>query len=579
MNEALMEVIFPKLNHFWMDSGLLGLYRIAKDEKPEEMGVEIKLYDNGVLFKGTEANLDGFFHKTYDSLLTQYYNTSTQKQKDEKMGFYYDSKEDKFVRYPMVKTMGIAGLIFGKGPRPTKDKCKYEIVKVIESGKKTEKKILPLKYRHLQARFDYFLDQNKLKISSTTANLPIDGPNAYKNVPKVNIDVKRKKEKGICFLCGEPSHSLSDLKESTFPMISGSSLFSFVSGGYGAEKVCWKCDFISKYVPVSGFYTMNDGSYHIYFPYSSNFEKMNDVLENLHSVKIEDLNLRRNFNDKLNGYFPKPFEQLFSFLYSLYRIVMTKKASDSIPDDESEIDMEKLLDFSFSKAPVDFFVIHTEPLGKTQMGTMIWPFQNSVYFFRLIDRLERKKIDIKQIMNLLIDFEKDNGKTIIRNRICERILKKQGIVDLIEGHVFRINKTEPKNIKPLNDFVILYEAILNEDGGKMNQEIIDIAVSLGKTIGKSIGPSGKKGKGDLFRLRKARKPEEFLNEINRIQIKYDVSVTADLYNRGHDFENNFTEFKQFCMIAALNTFNFENSENKTIHKPNETIVIKEENKL
>ena len=89
----------------------------------------------------------------------------------------------------------------------------------------------------------------------------------------------------------------------------------------------------------------------------------------------------------------------------------------------------------------------------------------------------------------------------------------------------------------------------------MEQKLIDIAVSLGETIGKSIGSIGKKGKGDLFRLRKTRKPENFLNEINRIQMKYGASVTADLYNKGHDFEKNFVEFKQFCMISALNTFN------------------------
>ena len=51
-----------------MDSGLLGLYQIAKDEKSGEMGVEIKLNDDGIFFKGTDANLDKFFHKTYNSL-------------------------------------------------------------------------------------------------------------------------------------------------------------------------------------------------------------------------------------------------------------------------------------------------------------------------------------------------------------------------------------------------------------------------------------------------------------------------------------------------------------------------------
>ena len=92
----------------------------------------------------------------------------------------------------------------------------------------------------------------------------------------------------------------------------------------------------------------------------------------------------------------------------------------------------------------------------------------------------------------------------------------------------------------------------------MDQKIIDVAVSVGKTIGMSIAPSGKKGKGDLFRLRKTRKSEDFLNEINRIQMKYGTKVSADLYNQGQKMEENFTEFKQFCMIAALNTYNAGN---------------------
>ncbi len=544
MNETLTEVNFPKLNHFWMDSGLLGLYRIAKEEYPEEMGVEIELNDNGILFKGTEIDLDKFFHKTYESLLSQYYNTSTDKQKRENAGFYYDSKADKFVRFPKVKPMGIAGLIFNKAPRYTKNEVKYEKKEVTESGKKIKKEVLPINYAHLQERLDKFLVENNLKIGSSS--LLIDGPNAIQ--PKVEINFKKGKSKGKCFICGDHSHSLSEIGGTVFPMISGSSgALSFNSAGGRPEKVCWKCDFIGKFVPVNGFYTMSNDSYHIYFPYSSSLEKMIDVFSSLQAIKIEDQNLLRNFKHSLGGYFQKPFEQLFAFLYSLYRIVMIRKTSKGSTDEEYELDYEKLFEIALSKAPIEFFVMYTEALGDTQMGKMIWPFQDSVYLFRLLDRLERNKISINETMTLLIDFDqpKNESKTIIRNRICERILRKQSIVELVEQHVYRINKSKIQYIRQLNDFVILYEKILNEDGGKMNQEIIDTAVSLGKTIGKSVGPSGKKGKGDLFRLRKTRKPEDFLNEINRIQIKYGALVTADLYNKGQAIGDNFAEFKQF----------------------------------
>ena len=116
MSDDVIEVNFPKLNHFWMDSGLLGLYEIAKNEHLEAMGIKIYLNEGGILFKGTESNLDSFFHKTYESLLSEYYNTSTKKQIEENAGFYYDSLEDKFVNHPKVKTKGIAGLIFDQGP-------------------------------------------------------------------------------------------------------------------------------------------------------------------------------------------------------------------------------------------------------------------------------------------------------------------------------------------------------------------------------------------------------------------------------------------------------------------------------
>ena len=402
-----------------------------------------------------------------------------------------------------------------------------------------------------------FLEENKLKIG--TSGLLLDGPNALQ--PKVEIKLKIAKPKGICFLCGEASSYLSEIGGTVFPMITGSSgVLSFNSAAGNPEKVCWKCDYVGKFVPVTGFYIMNNDAYHIYFPYSSSLEKMNDVFQSLEASKKEDPNLLRNFENKLGGYIQRPYEQFFSFLYSLYRVVLTKKISSAPEEDEYELDYGKLFEINLNKSPLDFFVVHTESLGDTQMGKMIWPFQESVYLFRLLDYLERNKINLKKVMTLLVDFDqpKSESKTILRNRVCENILKKQSIVALIEQHVFRINKSKTQNIKPLSDFVILYEKIIREGGSTMNQETIDIAVSVGKTIGISIAPSGKKGKGDLFRLRKTRKPEDFLNEINRIQMKYGTRVSAELYNKGQSMEENFAEFKQFCLIAALNTYNAGN---------------------
>lgn len=291
---------------------------------------------------------------------------------------------------------------------------------------------------------------------------------------------------------------------------------------------------------------------------------MHDVFGSFESMKTRDPYYLRNFNTDLGGYFKKPYEQLFSFLYSIYRRVLSSTRPDDPEESDPDFDFDKMYNLVLSRAPLEIIVLYTEALGDTQMGKMIWPFRESVYMFRLFEYLEAHEIPLRQTMQILIDFDqkKDENKTLMRNRICERILQRQSTVDLIEQHVFRINTSKIQYIKPIHDFVIAYEKILNQEKNPMKQELIDTAVSLGKTIGLKLGHEGKRGKGDLFRLRKARRPEDFLNEVNRIQMKYNTSVTADLYQNGEAFSQHFQEFKQFCMIAALNTYNAVNRPDK-----------------
>jgi hypothetical protein len=161
-------------------------------------------------------------------------------------------------------------------------------------------------------------------------------------------------------------------------------------------------------------------------------------------------------------------------------------------------------------------------------------------------------------MRLLIDFSttKYEYLTLLRNRVCERVLKQKSVVSLVESHSFH---TDPQYMKPLVDFVVHYEDIIRKEGG-MTPEEQEAAVKLGKRIGAIVGQAAKdrKGsrgnKGDLFALRKVRKKVDFLNQLNRLQFKYDLSVPPDVYD-GKLTDKNYAEFKSFCMIAALNSFN------------------------
>lgn len=557
-----IEVVFPKLSHFWLDSGLVGLTQLLKEVNNN--GVIISITEEGLKLKGSEEAIQSALESAYDLLVEHYYNLSTKKQRDNtsEYNFYYDSQDDKFVAFPKRKSVGIAELIFNKAPRPTSSSVKWEKKEKREielSGKKIKKNrgILPSSYAYLQERLDSFLDQNGLEV--TTAGLLLNGPNAVK--PKIKIQVKSGKSKGTCYLCGKESPTLEDAGQTIFPLITGTSgVLSFNPRGGSPEKVCWKCSLLGKFVPVNGFYLRQGGHLFAFFPYSVSLEKMLDVFAPLHEAEQLDPNLFRNFEHPLGGYFQRPFEVTFAFLFTLYRKVILQQKEEK-EDTNTALDWERMCNLTLEKAPLEFIIMHAESKGQTSMVKMIWPFRDTVYFFRLMNKLERAKINIREVMRLLIDFtQKKNenktllrnrkNKTLLRNRICERLLKKQTILDLVELHIFRADLTW---FMPLVDFLVLYEPIVRK-GGAMTKEEQDVAVALGRRVGMAVGKDGKKE--DLFALRKARKKTDFLEQLNRLQFKLggDFTVPAGIYE-GALTDTNFVEFKQFCMIAALNSFN------------------------
>lgn len=560
-----IELSFPKLNHFWLDSGLLGLAVLLREVDSD---IEKTIGEEGLRLKGSVNVVKKALDEAYELLINRYYNLSTKKQMDNTISynFYYDSKGDKFVAFPKKKSVGIADLICDDAPRPTGSSIKWtkeEKREILINGKtiKRNRGILPPSHAHLQNRIDEFLDRNGLDV--TTKGLLVDGPNAV--CPKVTITVKTSaKLKGHCYFCGENSPYLEDAKQTIFPFITGSSgLLNFNALCGRPEKVCWKCAFLGKFVPVNGFYLSQGYNFFAFFPYSVSFEKMLDVYAPLQDAKYEDPTLFKNFRHPLGfekfegGYFQKPFEVAFAFLFTLYKKVLLHQKSD---EDEGVLNWEEMCDFAFSKAPLEFVVLHAESKGQTSMGKMVWPFRDSAYFFRLIKEIEEHQINIKEVMRLLIDFsQKNESRTIARNRICERILKKQPALDLIETHVFSI---ENNYIKPLVDFVLNYENLVRKEGKGMTIEEQEAAVTLGKRIGVVVGKEGKKG--DLFALRKARRKSDFLNELNRLQFKCKLTVPPDVYE-GKLTDLNFVEFKQFCMIAALNSFYAANQSQKGVN--------------
>ena len=541
-----------------MDSGLIGFYTIAKKVIDEEFDkVEFSQRENSLFIHGEKEVVEEFLHKCMHMVLEKYYNISTKKQIEEKAGFYYDTKAEKFERFSKVKTQGIANIIFSKAPRPTQRSAKYN---------KKDGLITDPEFSYLSDHLQKFLEENKLKLEA--ANLLIDGKNMVQ--PKYEIELKEKSNSDSCFICGTQDKKLLQLKGTAFPLITGDSgVKSFFSNGGKAEKVCWQCDYISRFVPVHGYYkTLHGGGLLTFFPISNSLDKLMSMIKNLKGAEHKDDNYYRNYEDLLGGYYQKGYESSFSFFYTLYYKMLNIKEEEKAEDlDDSLLDnnFKNNLKTYISNDSVYFHIFEVVKLGDSYIGKMNWPYNDTIYIFRLLEQLNIiKKCNIRKAMYQIVDWEnsKNDNKTIVRNRVCERILKKAKIMDIVEPFLFTMNKSKRHYFNDLFKFVMEYENLIDGGNSVMDANARQLAVKLGHVIGHAITNETRgSGKGDLFKLRKTRTIPDFLEEVNRLQFRYGLSLSKEIYD-GVITVSNFKEFKQYVMISALNTFNYRSSKNE-----------------
>ncbi|MDK2823625.1 MAG: hypothetical protein PWQ67_1083 [Clostridia bacterium] len=557
-----IEVIFPKLGHFWLDSGLVGLIKIGEEiQYMNNNLVYTKVQDNNYIIKGQKENVHDFLWKCSTKLMEDYYNVSSKTQIEKNEAIVFNTLKNKFERHPKRGTFGLSKIIFN---------AKASAI----CGKMTVKKgeiIVEDEYKQYENQLRNFLTEENVKLtySNNKISIPFNMPFYYRPIKKEDIKLEnsRKKSKNSCFFCGEDKQGIFEIGGPIFPFITGiNGLLSFNSNAKKPERVCWKCSLLGKFVPVNGFYFSQDDHLYAFLPYSSSLEKMCNTYDSLQVTKEENPNLYNNFKHPLGYYYQSPFEVFFAFLYTIYDKLSIRQISKV--EDEIEFDLNKIFDLTFHEAPLEFIVIHSKKEKDTFASKMIWSFKETVYYYRIIKEIEKRMgISIKEPLNYLVDETKKNKSnknqniTLLRNRVCERILKKQPILDLIEQHVFH---AQLDYFKPLLEMLLTYEQLIKGEDEVYRDEQ-EAAVNLGRRIGMAVAKNVSGKKGDLFALRKTRRKVDFLEQINRLQFKLgnEFIVPSNIYE-GKLRDDNFLEFKQFCMIAALNSYNFaKNGENTT----------------
>jgi hypothetical protein len=162
------------------------------------------------------------------------------------------------------------------------------------------------------------------------------------------------------------------------------------------------------------------------------------------------------------------------------------------------------------------------------------------------------------LFNSLYSRRDKQRENHFRNKFFSRVLNKRTVLMEAEKFAFHVSSDEqPTNWHELLLFLQIYEPIIGEV--KMNKEQVETAVNLGKSIviqAEQVlkGDELKKIKGDLFALRKCRTKIDFLNQLNTLQLRYGLTVSNKL-TEGILEEVPFDEFRAYCTLAALNSYN------------------------
>jgi len=559
MQEPTYVHIFSLRHHWWFDAGLVGLYYIAakvKDRNPTYGSIMCLADAHGITFHAPSKEiLKEYLDCCYGELAERYWNVSTKKQQESKDLVIYYKDTDKLDTIPRRNPTPIPGL-FTKGSSFRADAEEYG-------------KLSP----DMQKRVESFLEENHKTLWGNKKRLLYEPPVCH---PKIELFPARGK-KTTCCICGQET-VCNDVSQPSFLLFaSPTATLSFNSEGKKPDKICWECEFLSKFAVESAHYKSSDDNLYILQMTAENAQKLIDrhnILGSQSTVRQLDMdNFLSNIgtqkaDNRLLYYARLPYELLWAFFHDTYRLLREEAETRAMSMDELAIFCTK----PFIETPLQLILLMISSKGQTFILKDIITYTETAYVFRLLHSLkERFSVDHKFLYKVFQDlYLQGEGKAfdlnnhLWRNRILQQILQKKPILQNVEHLAFRksLQQTYPY-IGNLLECTRHYQFIIQEGCG-MTKEQIEVAVNLGRQIVISAKEAAKnitdsnfdRVKGDLFALRKARTVTDFLEQLNRIQFRYNITVSNQIL--GGVLEEPsvpFADFKSYCLLAALNTYN------------------------
>ena len=540
--------------HWWFDAGIAGLYTISKieDERLDNFNVRVTTNNLGLEFEGTNQDtIRSFLETCYEILAERHWNISTVKQKENPELVIYEKDKDTISLFPKRK------------PTP--------IVSLFVSARSWRGEGIPYKEikEPLKSRIDEFLKENKASLWGSDNKLLYSPPVCHQNL-NILPEPKKSGKEDTCCVCGGKSKFLSNVGLPSFLLFASSNAAkSFNSQAKSPAKICWECDFISKFAVESASYKQTGESIFIIQVTSSNAEKLIEMQKEFGSLSnmrmLDDKYYYSNIgfeSDSLIKRCNKPYELLWSFMVEKYNLIESESSEGTSSNELLENSFLKDFLEDMNISPIQIYLMHAVSSGNTFLTKNLILYDDLGYFFRLIHHMKENQISLEKIFNSLYE-----EKNLFREKVLKNVLKKYSILQLIEQFSFKkVFAEEFISMNNILNFTIEYQQIIR--GDDMNKEQVETAVNLGKQIviqavekakneNESEKQALKKIKGDLYQLRKSRTKSDFLGELNNLQFRYGISVSNHILD-GLLEEVDFEDFRAYCVLGALNIYNAKN---------------------
>jgi len=576
-----IDYLFKLRDHWWFDAGIAAFYDIAERLKKNDgqrwLDVKLWICPDGILVSAPDELLKPFVDACYEYLGDLWWNVSSSKQEEAKDLVIYNKEKETFSCAPRRNPTPVAALSVG-GSSWKADYDAYD-------GLSDE----------MKSRTDAFLKETGKSLWGIKKDkLPYEQPVCHPHIE--TFPVKGKKR--VCSVCGQEL-VCENVNQTVFPLFSSqSAAFSFNSKFGTPDIVCWECAMLGKFAVHSALYKVADPYTQIMQIYSNNMAallNMHDMMGNSSNIRIfeKDKLYFRDFGtgESIVELAKLPYEVLWSFFLISFA-ELNKQKRNAIDAGKKLKQIGSLSEEDLNDlAATGVVTMSLEKKGQTFITKELVDFHDSVYIFRLIDYIEKETKEDKILSknsgdfwkNLFWDFVLVQNKQkpydpvngLYRNRILQKVFEKSSILQDVEDFVFKksLAYSYPYLYRILS-FVILYERVANKrdvdyEGGKgMTKDQVEIATKLGAQIvirgKKTLMVDGndvnklKPLKGDLFSLRKTRTANDFLEQLSRLQFRYGLVLNQEiikgiLVEKDVDFE----DFKAYCMISALNSYNME----------------------